>query len=170
MLSRPKRGANGAGPSAGASAGAGVNGGGASTSGRSGRPRTANSKPGRSAGMGSGAGSVGMVVYDDTGREDPLTRAMAPPPNETCVPSSSSLPSSGLLLTFAFSVPPRCVFELRRRARKQRRRAPRAARGRARGEAHLGPHRRGAEPPARRGAQGSAARQDSVARCVYFPD
>lgn len=85
-------------------------------------------------------------------------------------PSSSSLPSSGLLLTFAFSVPPRCVFELRRRARKQRRRAPRAARGRARGEAHLGPHRRGAEPPARRGAQGSAARQDSVARCVYFPD
>lgn len=89
MLSRPKRGANGAGPSAGAGAGsgAGVNGGGASSSGRSGRPRTANSKPGRSAGMGSGAGSVGMVVYDDTGREDPLTRAMAPPPNETCVPS-----------------------------------------------------------------------------------
>lgn len=87
MLSRPKRGANGAGPSAGAGAGVGVNGGGASSNGRNGRPRTANSKPGRSAGMGSGAGSVGMVVYDDTGREDPLTRAMAPPPNETCVPS-----------------------------------------------------------------------------------
>lgn len=48
-----------------------------------------------------------MVVYDDTGREDPLTRAMAPPPNETCVPlsiSSDLWPASDLAFSFTLTL------------------------------------------------------------------
>ena len=59
------------------------------------------------------------MVFDDRDRErmvrsdDPLTRAMAPPPNETCVPSPSCLYSCLQLdadvfcfcLFFMFSLP-----------------------------------------------------------------